>query len=56
MGLSRKQVGDRVIELMTEVGIPEPKSRVDAYPHELVGRAAAARDDRNSDRLRAEAA
>ena len=37
MGLSRKQVGDRVVELMTEVGIPEPKSRVDAYPHELSG-------------------
>ncbi len=37
MGLSRKQVGDRVLELMTEVGIPEPKSRVDAYPHELSG-------------------
>ena len=37
MGLSRKQVGDRVLELLTEVGIPEPKSRVDAYPHELSG-------------------
>jgi len=37
MGLSRRQVGDRVIELLTEVGIPEPKSRVDAYPHELSG-------------------
>jgi peptide/nickel transport system ATP-binding protein len=37
MGLSRKQVGDRVIELLTEVGIPEPMSRVDAYPHELSG-------------------
>ena len=37
MGLSRKQVDDRVVELLTEVGIPEPKSRVDAYPHELSG-------------------
>jgi peptide/nickel transport system ATP-binding protein len=37
MGLSRRQVGDRVIELLNEVGIPEPKSRVDAYPHELSG-------------------
>ncbi len=37
MGLSRKQVGDRVVELMTEVGIPEPKSRIDSYPHELSG-------------------
>ncbi len=37
MGLSRRQVGDRVVELLTEVGIPEPKSRVDSYPHELSG-------------------
>jgi peptide/nickel transport system ATP-binding protein len=37
MGLSRRQVGDRVVELLTEAGIPEPKSRVDAYPHELSG-------------------
>jgi peptide/nickel transport system ATP-binding protein len=37
MGLSRRQVADRVVELLTEVGIPEPKSRVDAYPHELSG-------------------
>ena len=29
MGLSRRQVGGRVVELLTEVGIPEPKSRVD---------------------------
>ncbi|MFO0146819.1 MAG: ATP-binding cassette domain-containing protein, partial [Betaproteobacteria bacterium] len=37
LSLSRKQVGDRVVELLTEVGIPEPKARVDAYPHELSG-------------------
>jgi len=37
MGLSRRQVADRVVELLTEVGIPEPKSRVDSYPHELSG-------------------
>jgi len=37
MGLSRRQVADRVIGLLNEVGIPEPKSRVDAYPHELSG-------------------
>jgi peptide/nickel transport system ATP-binding protein len=37
MGLSRRQVGNRVVELLTEVGIPEPKSRVDSYPHELSG-------------------
>jgi len=37
MGLTRRQVADRVVELLTEVGIPEPKSRIDAYPHELSG-------------------
>jgi ABC-type glutathione transport system ATPase component len=37
MGLSRRRVADRVVELLTEVGIPEPKSRVDSYPHELSG-------------------
>jgi peptide/nickel transport system ATP-binding protein len=37
LNLSRRQVADRVIELLTEVGIPEPKARVDAYPHELSG-------------------
>ena len=37
MGLSRKQTADRVLELMNEVGIPEPKARIDAYPHELSG-------------------
>jgi peptide/nickel transport system ATP-binding protein len=37
LGLTSKQATDRVIELLTEVGIPEPKARVDAYPHELSG-------------------
>ena len=37
LGLSAKQAAGRVIELLTEVGIPEPKARVDAYPHELSG-------------------
>jgi peptide/nickel transport system ATP-binding protein len=37
LALSRRQVADRVVELLTEVGIPEPKARVDAYPHELSG-------------------
>jgi peptide/nickel transport system ATP-binding protein len=37
LALSQKQAADRVVELLTEVGIPEPKARVDAYPHELSG-------------------
>jgi len=37
LGLSAKQATERVIELLSEVGIPEPKARVDAYPHELSG-------------------
>jgi peptide/nickel transport system ATP-binding protein len=37
LGLSSRQATDRVIELLTEVGIPEPKARVDSYPHELSG-------------------
>ncbi len=37
MGLSRAQANDRVVEVLTEVGIPEPKARVGSYPHELSG-------------------
>ncbi|MGH6623028.1 MAG: dipeptide ABC transporter ATP-binding protein, partial [Burkholderiaceae bacterium] len=35
--LSGRQIRDRALELMNEVGIPDPKSRLDAYPHELSG-------------------
>ena len=37
LNLNRRQVTDRVVELLNEVGIPEPQARVDAYPHELSG-------------------
>ncbi len=37
LGLTPRQAADRVIELLTEVGIPEPRARVDSYPHELSG-------------------
>ncbi len=35
--LSRRQLADRVLELLVEVGIPEPRARVDSYPHQLSG-------------------
>jgi oligopeptide/dipeptide ABC transporter ATP-binding protein len=35
--LSRKEVRERVLELMALVGIPEPRRRLSAYPDELSG-------------------
>ena len=37
MGLSRRQALVRAEELLHEVGIPEPKRRLRAYPHEMSG-------------------
>ena len=37
MGLSRKQVRKKVIELMKSVGIPMPEQRFAQYPHQLSG-------------------
>ena len=36
-GLSPRQARERALELLNEVGIPEPRARMDAYPHELSG-------------------
>ena len=36
-GLNRRAARERAIELLDQVGIPDPKRRVDAYPHELSG-------------------
>jgi peptide/nickel transport system ATP-binding protein len=36
-GASRKQARARAIEVLGEVGIPNPARRVDAYPHEFSG-------------------
>ncbi len=36
-GLPRRAARDRAIELLDQVGIPDPARRVDSYPHELSG-------------------
>jgi peptide/nickel transport system ATP-binding protein/oligopeptide transport system ATP-binding protein len=36
-GMNRRQIRERVLEMFELVGIPEPKARFDAYPHELSG-------------------
>jgi peptide/nickel transport system ATP-binding protein len=35
--LSRRELRERTLGLLSEVGIPEPRSRLGAYPHELSG-------------------
>ncbi|AJQ92197.1 ABC transporter ATP-binding protein [Gynuella sunshinyii] len=35
--LSRKAARARTIELLNEVGLPDPENRINAYPHELSG-------------------
>ncbi|MDO7382889.1 ABC transporter ATP-binding protein [Acinetobacter baumannii] len=37
MGMSRKQARQRVLELLKEVGIPSPETKIDAYPKQLSG-------------------
>jgi len=36
-GMSKDAARKRVIELFTEVGIPDPEKRIDAYPHQFSG-------------------
>ena len=35
--MTKQQAQSRAVELLAEVGIPDPKSRVDRYPHEFSG-------------------
>ena len=35
--LSKREARQRTIELFDEVGIPDPESRVDSYPHQMSG-------------------
>lgn len=37
LGMSRTQAKARAIELMAQVGIPDPDSRFDAFPHQMSG-------------------
>ncbi|EPD0358860.1 ABC transporter ATP-binding protein [Acinetobacter baumannii] len=37
MGMSQKQARQRVLELLKEVGIPSPETKIDAYPNQLSG-------------------
>ncbi len=36
-GLSRREAMDRAVDMLRQVSIPEPESRVNAYPHQLSG-------------------
>jgi peptide/nickel transport system ATP-binding protein len=36
-GASRKEARDRAIEMLAKVGIPQPRTRVDDYPHQFSG-------------------
>jgi oligopeptide/dipeptide ABC transporter ATP-binding protein len=36
-GASKKEAADRALEMLELVGLPQPKERLEAYPHELSG-------------------
>ncbi len=37
LGMSKSEARARSIELMTRVGIPDPETRIDSYPHQFSG-------------------
>ena len=37
MGMDRRAARDRSVELFNAVGIPEPETKLDAYPHQMSG-------------------
>jgi peptide/nickel transport system ATP-binding protein len=41
--VSKAQAWDRAVEMLSLVGIPEPRKRADAYPHEFSAACASAR-------------
>jgi dipeptide transport system ATP-binding protein len=36
-GGSRRQLRERAVDLLDQVGIPDPRARIDSYPHQLSG-------------------
>ena len=48
-GSSRREANDRAVELLGDVGMPQPERRCEQLPARVLGRHAPARDDRDGD-------
>ena len=53
--MRKKEANDRAVELLDRVGIPNPRAADQGLPAPVLGRDAAARDDRDGARVQAEA-